>query len=810
MSETGEEILTNDCPACGSIVEVSRYMPFEEVACPSCGELMRVRVVFDHYQIEEMRGVGGMSQVFVALDAHLNRRVALKVLNRENSSKQDRIVQFEREARLTASISHPNVVRVYGVGHAQGNFYIAMELVDGASLEEMLRQQEKLTEPQVLDLAIQTTEGLAAAFRVGLIHRDIKPGNILLTSEGKAKLVDFGLALVFEKDVDTSDEIWATPYYVPPEKLAGLPDDFRGDIYSLGSTFFHLLAGRPPYDTQTASIDELKEIKSRPVRLGAFAPMISGPTQQIVNRMLELKPESRFQSYDELLEALRHAREKLLGSLGMVQHATRQSRREELRRRKIIQATTAAALLAIATIGLVGWHAFGGKNTGTGGAAVGGDTGAGDGWNVATVESDNVGERFIKARQQLVAGNFAEARQEFIAIFDLPRTRQPTLNWAAYNAALASLFSGEPGEARSIIARMKNHPDFQHGRVGNAGPFFRRVADFMLESWPVPVSELEEMKNTQGWEAAVLMAGLKSWEHGRFGDAALFLQTVRDAKPPRDLAWISELNAILGKYTVDAALIQGLSPIDDLPRSSNAETVLKETRDAIGQLRTAGRAKRFLEVRVAALEKKRDSLLAAEKQADTLAEQQRATREMADLDALTAKLASFKTGYSFEEAVNELRAFTPQTAKAKERHETLLWMWQGGVDFLTNLVADLNANSYRGNLQIREGSVAMADVSITRANRATLVLSGRVGVINAPLGQIPASQIVSLAVAMLEKTDGEAGVNLRRDLLARFCLLTGQTDAANRWAASLEKDRQFSARWNAALSLLSPAPAATP
>ncbi|MFM7181233.1 MAG: serine/threonine-protein kinase [Verrucomicrobiales bacterium] len=810
MSEPGKESLTNDCPACGTIVEVSRYMPFEEVACPSCGELMRVRVVFDHYHIEEMRGVGGMSQVFIALDAHLNRLVALKVLNRENSSKEDRIVQFEREARLTASISHPNVVRVYGVGHAQGNFYIAMELVEGASLEEMLRQQEKLTEPQVLDLAIQTAEGLAAAYRVGLIHRDIKPGNILLTSEGKAKLVDFGLALVFEKDVDTSDEIWATPYYVPPEKLAGLPEDFRGDIYSLGSTFFHLLAGCPPYDTQSASIDELKEIKSRPVRLGAFAPMISGPTQQIVNRMMELKPESRYQSYDELLEALRQAREKLLGSLGLIKQATRQSRREEQRRKKIIQASTAAVLLAVATIGLVVWHAVGGEDPAGGAAASGGEVVGGDGFGVATVESDNVGERFVKARQQLIAGNLADARQEFVSIFDLPRTRQPTLNWAAYNAALASLLTGEPGEARLMIGRMKNHPDFQQGRVGNAGPFFRRVTEFMLESWPVPLSELEEMKKTQGWEAAALLAGLKSWEHGRFNDAAVFLQTVRDAKPARDLSWITELNPILVKYTTDAALIAGLSPIHDLPRSTNAESALKETRDAIGQLRTDGRAKRFLEARASGLEKQRDTLLAAEKKADDLAQQERATREMAELDALAVKLASFRDGYRFEEAVNELRAFTPQTTVAKDSQAIMLWKWQGGVDFFTTLVADLNTKPYRGNLQIREGAAALSDISVTKATRATLVLSGRVGVLNASIAQMPASQIVTLAVSMLEKTTVEADVNLRRSLLARFCLLIGQMDAANRWAASLEKDGEFTARWKAALALLSPAPATTP
>lgn len=810
MSDPGEENLTNDCPACGTTIEVSQYMPFEEVACPACGEMMRVRVVFDHYQIEEMRGVGGMSQVFVALDAHLNRRVALKVLNRENSSKEDRIVQFEREARLTASISHPNVVRVYGVGHAQGNFYIAMELVDGASLEEMLRQQEKLTEPQVLDLAIQTTEGLAAAHRVGLIHRDIKPGNILLTSEGKAKLVDFGLALVFEKDVDDSAEIWATPYYVPPEKLAGQPEDFRGDIYSLGSTFFHLLAGRPPYDTQTASIEELKDIKSRPVRLGAFAPMISGPTQQAVNRMMELKPADRFQSYDELLEALRGARQELLGSLGMIQNATRQSRREEQRRRRIVQSLSIAAVLALGTIGLVTWHALSGKKGETGTIAPGIDAGSADGWNVSTVESDNVGERFLKARQMLVDGKLDEARTEFLEIFDLPRTRQPTLNWAAYNAALASLLKGEPGEARSIIERMKDHPDFQQGRVGNAGPFFRRLATFMLEPWPVPVSELEEMKKTHGWEAAALLAGLKSWEHGRFQDAATFLQAAREAKLPRDLAWIGDLNPVLGKYTADAELLASLPPTHDLPRARNVETVLKETRDAQGKLRTEGRARRFLEARASELEATRDRLLAKEQEAEALANRERESRELADLETLREKLTGFREGYRFEEAVNEVRALTPTTPAAKDRHALLLWLWQGGVDFFAVLVEDLNAKPFRGNLQIREGVAPMPDLAVTRATRALFVLSGRSGVINVPTGQIPASQYAVLAAAMLEKTNGEADVSRRRDLLARFCLLTSQTEAADRWAAGLEKDREFNARWKSARPLVGGAAATTP
>src|SRR5690606_28941637 len=130
------------------------------------------------------------------------------------------------------------------------HFYIAMELVPGGSLEERI-EQGPLPELEVLRLAIQAAQGLRAAHQAGLIHRDLKPGNILFAEDGSAKLVDFGLALVQGHEVEDDDEIWATPYYVPPEKLEGLPDTFRGDMYSFGATLFHALAGKPPHGSDS-------------------------------------------------------------------------------------------------------------------------------------------------------------------------------------------------------------------------------------------------------------------------------------------------------------------------------------------------------------------------------------------------------------------------------------------------------------------------------------------------------------------------------------------------------------------------------
>ena len=167
------------------------------------------------YQITGMLGEGGMSQVFKSFDMHLGREVALKVLHQSLSRDSALTAMFEREAKLTASILHPNVVKVFTVGNEDGYFFIAMELVDATSLEQVIASTGALPEKEVLHVAHDVVAGLKAAYHEGLIHRDIKPGNMLVTGEGTSKLVDFGLAVQQGGD-DESDDVWATPYYVPP------------------------------------------------------------------------------------------------------------------------------------------------------------------------------------------------------------------------------------------------------------------------------------------------------------------------------------------------------------------------------------------------------------------------------------------------------------------------------------------------------------------------------------------------------------------------------------------------------------------
>lgn len=302
--------LIEDCPACGTSIDMAGVAVFSEVACPSCGAEMRARTAFNNFRIVELLGQGGMGAVYRAVDTNLNREVALKVLKISVAENPEEAEKLALEARTTAAINHPHVIRIYDFGQAQGQFYIAMELIGGGSLDDRMQEQGGVPETTALRVGIQIAEGLEAAFEKRLIHRDIKPANILFGDEDTAKLVDFGLAVAMSSDPVSRAEIWGTPYYIAPEKLDEMPEDFRSDIYSLGGSLFHAIAGRPPYEAENASLVALKQLKSRPVSLQAFAPHASNETAYVINRMMHKQPDERYSSYAELIEHLRYALER--------------------------------------------------------------------------------------------------------------------------------------------------------------------------------------------------------------------------------------------------------------------------------------------------------------------------------------------------------------------------------------------------------------------------------------------------------------------------------------------------------------------
>ena len=214
------------------------------------------------------------------------------------------MLNCNKRRALLPAVNHPNVVQIFSLGTDHGQFYVVMELIDHGSLDDFMESQGRVPEHQVLDIGIQIARGLRAAHRKGLIHRDVKPANILFVDEQAAKIGDFGLAAFATQHSENTESdrvIWGTPPYVAPERLCNQPEDVRSDIYSLGATLFHAVAGKPPIESSTNSATELYALKQHPAELRTIAPDVSAPTARVLQRMIAPDPKQRFSFYDELL-----------------------------------------------------------------------------------------------------------------------------------------------------------------------------------------------------------------------------------------------------------------------------------------------------------------------------------------------------------------------------------------------------------------------------------------------------------------------------------------------------------------------------
>ncbi len=294
------------CAKCGKPLDVATLAPFSRFRCGHCNAVQTVPAKFGNFVLLELLGRGGMAAVYRGLDQALGRQVAIKFMLRSLGADPEFYAQFKREARAAAALSHPNIVQIYSLGEEKGQSYIVMELLSGGRLDQMIAGRKKLDEATALRIALEVAEGLSAAHRAGLIHDDIKPENILFDSKGVAKVVDFGLAHFRGKGPQAGqNEIWGTPYYIAPEKVLRKAPDFRSDMYSLGGTLFHALAGRPPFEGDTA-VDVVKARLQQPVPdVRQIRPDIRPETAALLARLLEREPGKRPSSYEQLLAELR-------------------------------------------------------------------------------------------------------------------------------------------------------------------------------------------------------------------------------------------------------------------------------------------------------------------------------------------------------------------------------------------------------------------------------------------------------------------------------------------------------------------------
>lgn len=263
------------------------------------------------YRLGDRLGSGGMSTVVLAMDERLERNVAIKLLAEHLADDEQFVIRFRREALSAARLVHPNIVQVYdfGTDEKSGRQYIVMEYVEGSSGAEILREQGVLPVQEALGILAQACRGLDYAHRSGVLHRDVKPGNLLRSRDGVVKLADFGIAKApsDESSITQVGSVLGTAAYLAPEQAAGQESTARSDIYSLGVVAYQFLSGRLPYEAQSITELALKQQREAPPLLDQLNPDISPELAAAVDRALELDPQARYATAEEMRVALSEA-----------------------------------------------------------------------------------------------------------------------------------------------------------------------------------------------------------------------------------------------------------------------------------------------------------------------------------------------------------------------------------------------------------------------------------------------------------------------------------------------------------------------
>src|SRR3984885_4374649 len=310
-SPAADKMVTATCEKCGNLIDVTGLEPGDGITCPYCSHQFAITRQFGNFMLERQLGAGGMGAVYLGRDLTLNRVVAVKVLKPELVSDHKFLATFLREAEITASLNHPNIVQVYAFGEHDQIYYMVVEYISGGSLDDRIMTLGNITELEGIEIGIAVARGLECALQRGLIHRDIKPGNILFNANNTPKVVDFGLSLSFETTDHFDGEIWGTPHYVAPEKLERLPEDFRSDLYSLGATLFHAISGRPPYEGDDPNVVAMKHLSGTVVSLKSFVPDVSDQTAFAVSKAMARYPDDRYASYAEFIAQLEDAKRRV-------------------------------------------------------------------------------------------------------------------------------------------------------------------------------------------------------------------------------------------------------------------------------------------------------------------------------------------------------------------------------------------------------------------------------------------------------------------------------------------------------------------
>ena len=313
MSASDKPFRMVTCSWCDTKVFIPGDLaPLATTPCKKCGHPIMMPMKLRLFELRSVIASGGHGTVYRAFDEVLERLVAIKLVKKEMMSDPAAMESFYREARACARLNHTNIIHIYTFDEFEGQAYLVMELADHGSLDSRIEKQQRVAELHVLDIGIKIASALDLALKHDLLHRDIKPGNILFDTDNEPKLVDFGLARSVEAEPESATVTEGTPYYVAPEKIKREKETFLSDMYSLGATMYHALTGHVPFEAPT-----VEELVAAHVHTALTPPNmviteITQPTSDALVKVMAKNPADRFLSYDEFRMELESARTKLL------------------------------------------------------------------------------------------------------------------------------------------------------------------------------------------------------------------------------------------------------------------------------------------------------------------------------------------------------------------------------------------------------------------------------------------------------------------------------------------------------------------
>lgn len=273
--------------------------------------IVKGQKINDRYEVRKLIGEGGMANVYLGYDTILERDVAIKVLRGDLADDEKFVRRFRREAQSASLLNHPNIVQIYDVGEDDGNFYIVMEYINGQTLKQLIKKRGKLSVPETIDIMSQLTDGLAHAHDSYIIHRDIKPQNIMILDDGMVKITDFGIAMAINaSDLTQTNSVMGSVHYLPPEQASGKGSTIKSDIYSLGIMMYEMLAGVMPFRGETAVEIAMKHLKNPMPSVIKANDSVPQSVENIILKATAKNPKNRYNNVRELYDDLKTCMDK--------------------------------------------------------------------------------------------------------------------------------------------------------------------------------------------------------------------------------------------------------------------------------------------------------------------------------------------------------------------------------------------------------------------------------------------------------------------------------------------------------------------